>query len=163
MLTSSSGDDVKAAFEHAQLNKYAIPAINVTSSSVVVAALEAARDSKSPIILQLSQGGAAFFGGKGAPNGKQEASIAGAVAGAHYIRSIAPLYGIPVVLHTDHCAKKLLPCLAIPHPVFLYILIGLLGLDGMMDHDEAYFKQHGEPLVNKNPGYLFSTPKTSLK
>ena len=96
---------------------YLVPAINVTSSSVVVAALEAARDTKSPIVLQISQGGAAFFAGKGVANGNQEASIAGAVAGAHYIRSIAPSYGIPVVLHTDHCAKKLLPCSDSPHHV----------------------------------------------
>ena len=70
-----------------------------------VAALEAARDSKSPIILQTSQGGAAFFAGKGIANSaeKQEAAVAGAIAAAHYIRSVAPLYGIPVILHTDHC------------------------------------------------------------
>jgi fructose-bisphosphate aldolase class II len=67
------------------------------------------------------------------PNANQEASIAGAIAGAHYIRSIAPAYGIPVVLHTDHCAKKLLP-----------------WLDGMMDEDERYFKEHGEPLFSSH-------------
>ena len=67
------------------------------------------------------------------PNSNQEASIAGAIAGAHYIRSIAPVYGVPVVLHTDHCAKKLLP-----------------WLDGMMDEDERYFKQHGEPLFSSH-------------
>lgn len=70
---------------------------------------------------------------QGVANGKQEASIAGAVAAAHYIRSVAPAYGIPVVLHTDHCAKKLLP-----------------WLDGMMDADEAYFKEHGEPLFSSH-------------
>jgi fructose-bisphosphate aldolase, class II len=75
-------------FNHAQDNKYAIPAINVTSSSTVVAALEAARDSKSPIILQVSQGGAAYFAGKGVSNDGQAASIAGSVAAAHYIRSV---------------------------------------------------------------------------
>jgi fructose-bisphosphate aldolase class II len=80
--------------------------VNVTSSSTVVATLEAARDAKSPIILQTSQGGAAFFAGKGVDNKNQEASIAGSVAAAHYIRSIAPIYGVPVVLHTDHCAKS---------------------------------------------------------
>jgi len=120
------GDDVLALFKHAQDNNYAIPAINVTSSSTVVASLEAARDAKSPIILQASQGGAAYFAGKGVKNGNQEASIAGAVAAAEYIRAVAPAYGIPVVLHTDHCAKKLLP-----------------WLDGMLDADEAYFKKHG--------------------
>ncbi|KAK5065121.1 Fructose-bisphosphate aldolase 1 [Exophiala bonariae] len=127
------GDDVLALFKHAQDNNYAIPAINVTSSSTVVASLEAARDAKSPIILQASQGGAAYFAGKGVKNGNQEASIAGAIAAAEYIRAVAPAYGIPVVLHTDHCAKKLLP-----------------WLDGMLDADEKYFKQHGEPLFSSH-------------
>jgi len=127
------GDDVLHLFQYAQEQKFAIPSINVTSSSTAVAALEAARDKKSPIVLQMSQGGAAYFAGKGVPNGNQEASIAGAIAGAHYIRSIAPTYGIPVVLHTDHCAKKLLP-----------------WLDGMLDEDERYFKEHGEPLFSSH-------------
>ena len=127
------GEDVRKLFKHAQENNYAIPAINVTSSSTTVAALEAARDAKAPIILQLSQGGAAYFAGKGVPNEKQEASIAGAVAAAHYIRALAPAYNIPVVLHTDHCAKKLLP-----------------WLDGMLDADEAAFKASGEPLYSSH-------------
>jgi fructose-bisphosphate aldolase class II len=127
------GDDVKALFDYAQAKGFAIPAINVTSSSTVVAALEAARDNNSPIILQTSQGGAAYFAGKGVKNGNQEASVAGAVAAAHYIRSIAPTYGIPVVLHTDHCAKKLLP-----------------WFDGMLAADEAYFAEHGEPLFSSH-------------
>ncbi|KAH6616276.1 hypothetical protein C7974DRAFT_416427 [Boeremia exigua] len=127
------GDDVLALFQHAKDEGYAIPAINVTSSSTVVASLEAARDAKSPIILQTSQGGAAYFAGKGVDNKDQAASIAGAVAAAHYIRAIAPAYGIPVVLHTDHCAKKLLP-----------------WLDGMLDADEAYFKEHNEPLFSSH-------------
>lgn len=127
------GDDVLNLFKYAQEKKFAIPAINVTSSSTVVASLEAARDTKSPIILQMSQGGALYFAGKGVPNDKQQGSIAGAVAGANYIRSIAPSYGVPVVLHTDHCAKKLLP-----------------WLDGMMDADEAYFREHKEPLFSSH-------------
>ncbi|KAL4978214.1 hypothetical protein BDW66DRAFT_130532 [Aspergillus desertorum] len=127
------GDDVLRLFEYAQEHKFAIPAINVTSSSTVVACLEAARDQNCPIILQVSQGGAAFFAGKGVSNDGQAASIAGGIAAAHYIRSIAPSYGIPVVLHTDHCAKKLLP-----------------WLDGLLDADEAYFKQHGEPLFSSH-------------
>ncbi len=98
------GDDVLKLFQYARVKGFAIPAINVTSSSTAVAALEAARDAKSPIILQVSNGGAAFFAGKGIANSKekQEASVAGAVAAAHYIRSVAPVYEIPVVLHTDH-------------------------------------------------------------
>jgi len=127
------GDDVLKLFNYAQEKNFAIPAINVTSSSTAVAALEAARDKKSPIILQTSQGGAAYFAGKGVDNKDQTASIAGSVAAAHYIRSIAPTYGIPVVLHTDHCAKKLLP-----------------WFDGMLDADEKYFKEHGEPLFSSH-------------
>lgn len=127
------GDDVLALFKYARENQFAIPAINVTSSSTVVASLEAARDAKSPIILQISQGGAAFFAGKGVSNENQVASIAGAAAAARYIRWIAPSYGIPVVLHTDHCAKKLLP-----------------WLDGMLSSDEAYYRLYGEPLFSSH-------------
>lgn len=127
------GDDVLKLFNYAQEHKFAIPAVNVTSSSTVVATLEAARDAGAPIILQMSQGGAAYFAGKGVDNKNQEASIAGAIAGANYIRAVAPAYGIPVVLHTDHCAKKLLP-----------------WLDGMLDADEKYFKEHGEPLFSSH-------------
>lgn len=92
---------------YAQEHKFAIPAINVTSSSTVVASLEAARDSKSPIILQMSQGGAAYFAGKGVDNKNQEASIAGGIAGAMYIRAIAPAYGIPVVSHTYYAEGEI--------------------------------------------------------
>ncbi|WPK24267.1 hypothetical protein PUMCH_001534 [Australozyma saopauloensis] len=127
------GDDVRKLFDYAQQKGFAIPAINVTSSSTVVASLEAARDNKSPIILQTSQGGAAYFAGKGVSNTDQNASIAGSVAAAHYIRSIAPAYGIPVVLHTDHCAKKLLP-----------------WFDGMLAADEAHFAEHGVPLFSSH-------------
>jgi fructose-bisphosphate aldolase class II len=127
------GDDVRQLFEYAQEKGFAIPAINVTSSSTVVAALEAARDNKSPIILQTSQGGAAYFAGKGVDNKDQTGSIEGAIAAAHYIRSIAPAYGIPVVLHTDHCAKKLLP-----------------WFDGMLKADEEFFAKNGTPLFSSH-------------
>ncbi|KAK8068919.1 fructose-bisphosphate aldolase- class II [Apiospora phragmitis] len=127
------GDDVLALFKHAREQKYAIPAINCTSSSTVVASLEAARDAKSPIVLQISNGGAAYFAGKGVDNKDQNASIQGSIAAAHYIRAIAPAYGIPVVLHTDHCAKKLLP-----------------WLDGMLEADEKFFKETGEPLFSSH-------------
>ncbi|GAA6016362.1 hypothetical protein JCM8202_005583 [Rhodotorula sphaerocarpa] len=116
-----------------KLLNYAREKHNCTSSSTVVACLEAARDSKSPVMIQVSQGGAAFFAGKGVPNDKQQASIAGAVAAAHYVRSVAPIYGVPVVMHSDHCAKKLLP-----------------WLDGMLEADEAYFKEKGEPLFSSH-------------
>ncbi len=127
------GDDVRNLFLYAQEKGFAIPAINTTSTSTVVAALEAARDAKSPIIIQMSNGGAAYFAGKGISNKNQFASIQGAISAAHYIRSIAPSYEIPIVLHTDHCAKKLLP-----------------WLDGVLTADEEYFEKHGEPLFSSH-------------
>lgn len=128
-----TGDELLKLLTYAKKERFAIPAFNVTSSSTVVAALEGAKSKNSPVILQLSQGGAAYFAGKGLPNGKQEASIAGAVAAAYYIRALAPAYGIPVILHTDHCAKKLLP-----------------WFDGMLEADEAYFKERQEPLFSSH-------------
>lgn len=127
------GDDVRAVFDHAHAHGYAIPAVNVTSSSIVNGVLEAARDNKAPIILQVSSGGSAYFAGKGISNDGDKASIAGSIAAAHFIRSIAPAYGIPVILHSDHCARKILP-----------------WLDGMLDADEAYYKEHGEPLFSSH-------------
>jgi fructose-bisphosphate aldolase class II len=137
-----TGDNVRKVFQYAQDNKFAIPAVNCTSTSTVNATLEAARDLKSPIIVQFSQGGSAFFAGKGLPNKSQEASILGAIAGAKYIREVAPAYGIPVIIHSDHCAKKLLP-----------------WFDGMLAADEAYFKQHGEPLFSSHMLDLSEEPK----
>jgi fructose-bisphosphate aldolase class II len=128
------GDDVLALFNYAKKHEFAIPAINVTSSSTIIATLEAARDSKAPIIIQVSNGGAAFFAGKGISNDGQKASVAGSVAAAHFIRSIAPIYGVPVVLHSDHCAKKLLP-----------------WFDGMLEADEAFFKENGVPVSQSRP------------
>jgi len=137
-----TGDNVRKLFEYAKEHHFAIPAINCTSSSTINAVLEAARDIKSPIIIQVSQGGAAFFGGKGLGNSKQEASIIGAIAAAHHVRTVAKAYGVPVVLHTDHCAKKLLP-----------------WLDGMLDADEAHFKATGEPLFSSHMLDLSEEPK----
>ncbi|OBZ65110.1 Fructose-bisphosphate aldolase 1 [Grifola frondosa] len=128
-----TGENVLKLFQYAKENQFAIPAINVTSSSTANAVLEAARDIKAPIIIQVSQGGAAYFAGKGLPNDKQQASIAGAVAAAHHVRTVAKEYGVPVVLHSDHCAKKLLP-----------------WFDGMLAADEAYYKAHGEPLFSSH-------------
>ncbi|KAI1174701.1 hypothetical protein F4777DRAFT_579739 [Nemania sp. FL0916] len=127
------GEDVYKLLSYAKEQGFALPAVNVTSSSTAIATLEAAKEAKSPIILQTSNGGAAFFAGKAISNSNQEASIAGAIAAAHFIRSVAPLYGVPVILHSDHCAKKLLP-----------------WLDGMLDADEAFFKEHGTPLFSSH-------------
>ncbi|KAF5337149.1 hypothetical protein D9611_003015 [Ephemerocybe angulata] len=128
-----TGENVRKLFDYAKENQFAIPAINVTSTSTANAVLEAARDIKSPIIIQVSQGGSAFFAGKGLANDKQQASILGAVSAAHHVRTVAKAYGVPVVLHSDHCAKKLLQ-----------------WFDGMLEADEAYYKQHQEPLFSSH-------------
>jgi len=128
-----TGKNCMKVLQYAKANQFAIPAFNCTSSSTVVAALEGAREAKAPVILQVSQGGAAFFGGKGLKNDQQQGSVAGAVAAAHYIRAIAPAYGVPVIIHSDHCAKKLLP-----------------WFDGMLEADEAYYKEHKEPLFSSH-------------
>eukprot|EP00438_Fugacium_kawagutii_P006348 Skav208394 [mRNA] locus=scaffold1179:95487:96589:- [translate_table: standard] len=128
-----TGDAAWALIQHAKEHKYAIPAFNCTSSSTINAVLEAGRELN--LMIQFSEGGAAFVAGKGLPNekGKLQASVLGAVAGAHFARAVAPAYGIPVLLHSDHCAKKLLP-----------------WFDGMLEADEAYFKVHGEPLFSSH-------------
>ncbi|KAF9224521.1 hypothetical protein BS17DRAFT_79077 [Gyrodon lividus] len=128
-----TGDHVRKLFNYAKENKFAIPAINVTSSSTANAVLEAARDIKAPIIIQVSQGGSAYFAGKGLANDKQQASIAGAKAAALHVRTVAKDYGVPVVLHSDHCAHKLLP-----------------WFDGMLAADEEYYKAHQEPLFSSH-------------
>jgi len=137
-----TGDNVRKVLQYARENGFAIPAVNVTSSSTANAALEAARDIKAPLIIQLSQGGSAYYAGKGLSNENQKASIIGAVAAAHHIRIVSKEYGIPVILHSDHCAKKLLP-----------------WFDGMLDADEEYFKKHGEPLFSSHMLDLSEEPK----
>jgi fructose-bisphosphate aldolase class II len=137
-----TGDNLRKLFKYAKEHKFAIPAVNCTSSSTVNAVLEAARDIKAPIIIQFSNGGSAFYAGKGISNANQEASILGAVAGALHVRQVAKAYGIPVVLHSDHCAKKLLP-----------------WFDGMLKADEEYFAVHGEPLFSSHMLDLSELPK----
>ncbi|RHY32007.1 hypothetical protein DYB32_002977 [Aphanomyces invadans] len=128
-----TGDEVTAVYQYAKDHGFAIPAVNCTSSSTVNAVLQAARDIKSPVIIQFSNGGAAFYAGKGISNKGEFASIAGAVAGAHHVRLMAKHYGVPVILHSDHCAKKLLP-----------------WFDGMLAADEEYFAVHGVPLFSSH-------------
>jgi len=130
-----TGDLAWALLQHAKEHKYAIPAFNCTSTSTINSVLEAGKELNRPIIIQFSEGGAAFMAGKSLPNekGKLQASILGAVAGAHFARAVAPAYGIPVLVHSDHCAKKLLP-----------------WFDGMLDADEAYFAKTGEPLFTSH-------------
>jgi len=127
------GDAVQELFEIAKKNQFALPAVNVTGTDTVNGVLEAAKAVNSPVIVQFSNGGAQFYAGKSLPNGKQEASIAGGISGAHHVHLMAEAYGVQVILHTDHCAKKLLP-----------------WLDGLLDAGEAFYAQHGKPLFSSH-------------
>ncbi len=127
------GEDVRKIFELAKANHFALPAVNVVSTDSVNAVLEAAKTVNSPVIIQFSNGGAAFYAGKGLSNDQEKAAIAGAVSGALHIHLLAEMYGIPVILHTDHAAKKLLP-----------------WIDGLLDAGEKHFKEHGKPLFSSH-------------
>jgi fructose-bisphosphate aldolase, class II len=118
---------------HTNITGYAIPAVNCVSSSGINACLEAARKNDAPIIIQFSSGGSQFYGGKALDNTNYRAAIAGAVSGAFHVRTMAEQYGIPVILHTDHCSKQLLP-----------------WIDGLIAASERYFAQHGEPLFSSH-------------
>lgn len=128
-----TGDDVINLFEHARANGYAIPAVNCTSSSTANSCLEAAKKAKSPIIIQVSNGGGAFVAGKGVGKDVFDAATIGSVALAMHVRSVAKYYGVPVILHSDHCAKSLLP-----------------WFDGMLAADEDFFAKYGEPLFGSH-------------
>jgi len=129
----ATGDDVQYIFKHAKENGYAIPAVNVVGSNSVNAVLEAAAKVNSPVIIQFSNGGGAFYAGKGLKAEGQEAAIAGSISGAVHVHQMAELYGVPVILHTDHAAKKLLP-----------------WIDGLLDAGEEFFEQNGKPLFSSH-------------
>ncbi len=128
-----TGQDVKDLFDHANKNDFAIPAVNVVGSNSVNAVLETAREVDSPVIIQFSNGGASFNAGKGLSNEGQRASVLGAKTGALHIHELARAYGVSVVLHTDHCAKKLLPWIA-----------------GLIWESEKYFTIHNKPLYSSH-------------
>ncbi len=128
-----TGDDVQKVFAIAKENEYALPAVNVVGTNSVNAVLEAAKKVNSPVIIQFSNGGAVFYAGKGLSNENQKAAVAGAVSGAIHVHAMAEAYGVPVILHTDHAAKKLLP-----------------WIDGMLDAGEAYYAKHGKPLFSSH-------------
>ncbi len=129
----ATGKEVQDIFNHAKENGYALPAVNVVGSNTINTVLEAAAELNSPVILQFSNGGAQFNAGKGLSNENQKAAIAGAVAGAKHVHELAKHYGATVILHTDHCAKKLLP-----------------WIDGMLDAGEAFYKEHGKSLFSSH-------------
>jgi fructose-bisphosphate aldolase class II len=128
-----SGQSLVDLIEHARENEYAMPAVNCVTSSSINMCLEAARKNDAPVIIQFSSGGAQFYAGKGLDNTNYKAAIAGAISGAFHVRTMAEQYGVPVILHTDHCAKKLLP-----------------WIDGLLDASERYFEEHGEPLFSSH-------------
>jgi len=127
------GDEVTELFNDANNNDYAIPAVNVIGTNTINACLETARDLQSPIIIQFSNGGATFNAGKGLSNDDQKAAILGCVSGALHIHNLAEAYDVPVILHTDHCAKKLLP-----------------WIDGLIGESEKHFEKTGTPLYSSH-------------
>ncbi|GIK57146.1 MAG: class II fructose-bisphosphate aldolase [Chloroflexi bacterium] len=128
-----TGEQVQEIFAYAKAQQFALPAANVVGSNSVNAVLETAVAVNAPVILQFSNGGASFMAGKSLNNDGQRAAIAGAVSGAHHVHQVAAMYGARVILHTDHCAKKLLP-----------------WVDGMLDAGEAFYKTHGKSLFSSH-------------
>ncbi len=129
----ATGDQVQEIFKYAKENNFALPAVNVIGSDTINGVLETARDLNAPVIIQFSNGGAQFNAGKGLGNENQKSAIAGGVAGAKHVHLLAEAYGVPVILHTDHCAKKLLP-----------------WIDGLLDAGEQFFKETGKPLYSSH-------------
>lgn len=127
------GEKANELFRIAQEGDFAIPAVNVVGSNSVNAVLEAAQVVNSPVIVQFSNGGATFFAGKGAPGDKMEVAIRGAISGAYHVHQMADLYDVPVILHTDHAARKLLP-----------------WIDGLLDAGEKFYKDNGKPLFSSH-------------
>ncbi len=126
-----SGEDLQRLFAHAKVKGYAIPAVNVVGTNSLNAVMETARKVSSPIIVQFSNGGAAFYAGKGIEAAR--GAVLGAISGAQHVHLLAKAYGVPVVLHTDHAAKKLLP-----------------WIDALLEAGEAYYAQHGKPLFSSH-------------
>lgn len=129
----ATGDQVQEIFRYAKEKGFALPAVNVIGSDTINGVLETAAKLKAPVIIQFSNGGAGFNAGKGLSNDNQQAAILGAIAGAKHIHTLAEAYGATVILHTDHCAKKLLP-----------------WIDGLLDASEKHFAETGKPLFSSH-------------
>jgi len=129
----ATGADVQKIFDICKENKFALPAVNVVGTDSVNAVLEAAAKAKAPVIIQFSNGGAQFYAGKGLKLEGQQAAILGAISGAKHVHAVAEAYGVPVILHTDHAAKKLLP-----------------WIDGLLDAGEKHFAETGKPLFSSH-------------
>ncbi len=125
------GDDLQKMLEVAKANAFAFPAVNVVGTNSINATMEAAKRVNSPVMIQFSNGGANFYGGKGIDS--KTSAVLGAISGALHVHTLATTYGVPVVLHTDHAARKLLP-----------------WIDGLLDAGEEYYKKHGRPLFSSH-------------
>jgi fructose-bisphosphate aldolase class II len=128
-----TGDGVQAIFNDAQEHEYALPAVNVVGTNSVNAVLETAAAVNSPVMVQFSNGGGSFFAGKSLDNTNQRSAIAGSVSGAMHVHQMAEAYGVPVILHTDHAARKLLP-----------------WVDGMLDAGEKFYEREGKSLYSSH-------------
>ena len=129
----ASGNDIQAIFKFAKEKSFALPAVNVTSTSTINACMETAAKLNAPIIIQFSNGGGLFMAGKSVDNTDEKAAIAGTISGAIHVHTMAELYGATVILHTDHCAKKLLP-----------------WIDGLLDASEKHYELYGKPLFSSH-------------
>ncbi len=127
------GEEVRQVLQDAQANNYALPAVNVIGTNSINAVLETAAKVNSPVIVQFSNGGASFYAGKGLKLEDQRAAVLGSVSGAMHVHTLAQAYGVPVILHTDHCARNLLP-----------------WIDGLLDAGEAHFERTGQPLFSSH-------------
>ncbi|XLS30067.1 class II fructose-bisphosphate aldolase [Flavobacteriaceae bacterium M23B6Z8] len=129
----ATGKEVQEIFTYAKEKGFALPAVNVIGSNSINGVLETAAELNAPVIIQFSNGGAQFNAGKGLSNEGQQAAIAGAIAGAKHVHQLAEAYGATVIMHTDHCAKNLLP-----------------WIDGLLDASEKHFKETGKPLYSSH-------------
>ena len=128
-----TGSQVQDLFKFAKQKSFALPAVNVVGSNSVNAVIETAAELNSPVIIQFSNGGSQFMAGKGLSNDNQTAAVAGGISGAKHVHELAKLYGATVILHTDHCAKNLLP-----------------WIDGLLNAGEIFYRQTGKPLYSSH-------------
>ncbi|TSJ87617.1 class II fructose-bisphosphate aldolase [Gilliamella apicola] len=138
-----TGDDVQKVFQVARENNFALPAVNCVDTNTINAVIETAAKVGSAVIVQFSNGGAQFIAGKGLKLDGQETAVLGAISGAKHVHLMAEKYGVPVIVHTDHCAKKLLP-----------------WVDGLLDAGEANFAKTGKPLFSS---HMIDLSEESLK
>src|SRR5215216_3886699 len=127
------GEELEALYEDAKNNQFALPAVNTIGTNTINATLETAAKVNSPVIIQFSNGGAQFIAGKGMPNDQLQGNISGGVSGALHIHNVAKYYGVPVILHTDHAAKKWLP-----------------WISALIDAGEQFYKEKGQPLFSSH-------------